>query len=281
MIKYFPAFVLIILLSLPHYSQELPNAGFENWIDESTPQGWSTNNFPGTWVVVSRSNSAHSGSYSSRMEIGSFNSFPIFPVLTSTFPVTSNYTSLSGYYQFHTTADEVEFQILAYYFLGNTLLGSGTTYIKNPSAAYTPFVMDITLSGNELADSLMIQFQIVGGDENDYGIGSYALIDDLSLGNTTGLTSTGIIPEKFSLKQNYPNPFNPSTSIEFSIPEQSFVELKLFDVIGKEVAVLVEEEKPAGTYKAVFEGTNLPSGTYFYRLTAGGFVESKKMILLK
>jgi len=85
----------------------------------------------------------------------------------------------------------------------------------------------------------------------------------------------------FSLKQNYPNPFNPTTTITYQIPELSFVTLKVYDVLGNEIAILVNEEKPAGIYEVEFGGTGLPSGTYFYRLNAGNFVETKKLVLLR
>ena len=81
--------------------------------------------------------------------------------------------------------------------------------------------------------------------------------------------------------QNYPNPFNPSTTIKFQIPNSSFVNLKVYDVLGNEVATLVNEEKPAGTYQLSFDASNLSSGIYFYKLQAGNIVETKKMILLK
>ncbi|HCY77070.1 MAG TPA: hypothetical protein DHV28_14200 [Ignavibacteriales bacterium] len=96
------------------------------------------------------------------------------------------------------------------------------------------------------------------------------------------------LPEKFSLFQNYPNPFNPSTTIRYSIPnvtlsgvEGSRVQLRIYDILGNEVATLVNEYKPAGMYNLQFTMNNLASGIYFYRLTAGSFVQTKKMILLK
>lgn len=93
-------------------------------------------------------------------------------------------------------------------------------------------------------------------------------------------------PNYFNLQQNYPNPFNPSTSIKYQIPELNFVTLKVYDVLGNEVATLVNEEKPAGEYEVIFDGTGLihqtlPSGIYFYKLQAGNFVETKKMLMIK
>ncbi len=88
-------------------------------------------------------------------------------------------------------------------------------------------------------------------------------------------------PTQFSLTQNYPNPFNPSTTINYQLPISGNVNLKVFDVLGKEVASLVNEKKEAGSYTVEFSAKNLASGTYFYRLQAGDFVQIKKMVILK
>lgn len=89
------------------------------------------------------------------------------------------------------------------------------------------------------------------------------------------------IPENFKLFQNYPNPFNPNTVIRYSLSRNRFTTLKVFDALGKEVAVLVNEELIAGTYEADFTGANFPSGIYFYKLTSGDFTETRKMFLIK
>jgi ligand-binding sensor domain-containing protein len=89
------------------------------------------------------------------------------------------------------------------------------------------------------------------------------------------------VPENFILFQNYPNPFNPSTKIVYQIPELSFVTIKIYDVLGNEIAVLVNEEKPVGSYEVEYNASSLPSGVYFYQLNAGSFIETKKMILIK
>ena len=88
-------------------------------------------------------------------------------------------------------------------------------------------------------------------------------------------------PKDFSLSQNYPNPFNPSTKIQYSIPQSSSVTLKVFDILGNEIETLVNEAIPMGTYEITWYAGNLPSGIYFYKLQAGNFVETKKMMLLK
>jgi photosystem II stability/assembly factor-like uncharacterized protein len=88
-------------------------------------------------------------------------------------------------------------------------------------------------------------------------------------------------PSVCILEQNFPNPFNPTTKIKYQIPELSFVTIKVYDVLGNKIATLVNEEKTAGTYEITWYAENLPSGVYFYRLQAGDFVETKKMVFLK
>ena len=92
---------------------------------------------------------------------------------------------------------------------------------------------------------------------------------------------SSVIPDKFYLYQNYPNPFNPATSIRYQIPNNSFVTLKIYDMRGKEIAVLVNEYTKAGVYEASYNAVNLASGVYYYKLTAGDFSEVKKMVLVK
>lgn len=94
-------------------------------------------------------------------------------------------------------------------------------------------------------------------------------------------TNLNIKPLTYSLNQNYPNPFNPNTMIKYSLPQQSNVTLKLYDVLGAEIATLVDKELKRGSYEVEFDASNLSSGIYFYRLTAGNYVSVKKMILLK
>lgn len=90
-----------------------------------------------------------------------------------------------------------------------------------------------------------------------------------------------IIPSKFSLQQNYPNPFNPSTNIKYDVPEQSRVNISIFNILGERVFELVNEEKSAGSYEVTWNAHNISNGVYVYIMRSGDFVESKKLILLK
>jgi len=89
------------------------------------------------------------------------------------------------------------------------------------------------------------------------------------------------VPTEYLLSQNYPNPFNSSSVIKYSVSKSSHVSLKIFNTLGEEIEALVNEEKPVGTYELNWNAANLPSGVYFYRLQAGDFVQTRKMILLK
>jgi hypothetical protein len=103
----------------------------------------------------------------------------------------------------------------------------------------------------------------------------------LASDGVTGVDDNKVLADAYQLEQNYPNPFNPATTIKYSIAENSFVTLKVYDILGNEAAELVNEEKSAGTYNLQFDGTKLSSGVYYYPLTAHGISQTKKMILMK
>lgn len=113
-------------------------------------------------------------------------------------------------------------------------------------------------------------------------VGTHGTILKTTTGGVTFISQTSTeIPEKYSLYQNYPNPFNPSTNIKFDIHKQGIASLKVFDLLGKEMETLVDEQLSVGTYEVTFNASLLPSGIYFYVLKTGEFVESKKMVLVK
>ncbi|HEX2786518.1 MAG TPA: T9SS type A sorting domain-containing protein [Ignavibacteria bacterium] len=135
-------------------------------------------------------------------------------------------------------------------------------------------------------------------DGNNWSIGSFIKLDNsgnaivagsyqlgltvVKYSNVTGIsTVSSNVPEGFELSQNYPNPFNPSTKINFSITQSGFVSLKVYDLLGREVAVLVNEVKQAGAYVVDFNAAQLSSGTYFYKIETNGFSEIKKMMFVK
>ena len=104
----------------------------------------------------------------------------------------------------------------------------------------------------------------------------------IRLAQTTGVRGHGSLqPCSFNLYANYPNPFNPETTISYQLAANSFVTVKVYDPLGREIALLVNEDRAAGAYSVHWDATGFSSGTYFYRLRAGSFDETKKMLLLR
>ncbi|MFA5838883.1 MAG: T9SS type A sorting domain-containing protein [Candidatus Paceibacterota bacterium] len=125
--------------------------------------------------------------------------------------------------------------------------------------------------------------QILESDYPDYGIkGTMNNNCQIRVSTITDVGDNEItIPVNFSLEQNYPNPFNPTTTISYQIPADNLVTLKIYDILGTEIATLVNENKSAGKHEVKFDASNLPSGIYLYKISAGNFVQTKKMILMK
>ncbi|MGB9772756.1 MAG: ethylbenzene dehydrogenase-related protein [Bacteroidota bacterium] len=135
------------------------------------------------------------------------------------------------------------------------------------------FVMNQTMTfGIALMDN--------GGGEVHWTQGS--VLNKLGVGTTVGVEKiAGQTPLNYRLEQNYPNPFNPTTTIQYTVPARSIVTITLYNVLGKQIATYVNKEQEAGTYKFTIDGSDLPSGVYFYQMRAGNFSETKKMMLLK
>lgn len=165
------------------------------------------------------------------------------------------------------------------------MVGSGGTILKSTNAGVNWFTQVSPLTANLRA------INVFPADDNGILVGSGGNILRTTNGGNipTGIEVIGNeIPNEFSLSQNYPNPFNPATKINFAIPSSSMnkglqplVRLAVFDILGKEVALLVNENLSAGNYSIDFNASSIPSGTYFYRLTAGSFTDTKKLVLIK
>jgi hypothetical protein len=108
-----------------------------------------------------------------------------------------------------------------------------------------------------------------------------AKVIDLHNYSNTSVRTKVNSPMEFSLEQNYPNPFNPTTVISYQLPVISNVKLSVYDVLGKEVTTLVNEQKPAGNYTVQWNAAGLPSGIYFYKLQAGTYTATKKLVVIK
>jgi photosystem II stability/assembly factor-like uncharacterized protein len=131
-------------------------------------------------------------------------------------------------------------------------------------------------------NNIIIEDLVFTDSLTGYAVGDSGIILKYNAPSTSGnKLPDPSLPYIYSLSQNYPNPFNPSTMISYQLPAISEVTLKVYDVLGNEIATLADECKPAGRYKAEFNTSALASGVYFYQLIAGSFVETKKMLLLK
>jgi hypothetical protein len=122
--------------------------------------------------------------------------------------------------------------------------------------------------------------------EQQITYGQRRFVGDYTTGNILGTTAVsptenGAAPSHYALSQNYPNPFNPATTIEFSLPTASSVQLRVYNMLGQEVATLVNGNLAAGAHRVSFDGSHLSSGVYLYRLSAGSYLNTMKMVLLK
>ncbi len=129
-----------------------------------------------------------------------------------------------------------------------------------------------------VADTFSVSLTVAGPNGADTLVReNYIIVTDPTLISNP----SNRIPAQFKLYNNYPNPFNPITNIEFSIPKPEFVSLKVYNILGEEVAMLISEQLGAGDYKHDWDATGLASGIYLYKIQAGDFTETKKMILMR
>jgi len=271
-----------ILISSFSFAQEIPNNSFENW-NAGDPVDWWTNDF--AFDAVTQTSDAWEGSSAAKMTIldggGGFGLIPLLSVGDigdPGTPVSQRYGSFKGYYKLNPLSDEI-FEVLVLMLTSTILVGEGTSQF--PAASnWTEFNVPIQYLSSETPDMAMLSM-IVANSNGEATPGTWAIVDYVTFGTPTDVEKINGLPEDYSIKQNYPNPFNPSTNIEYSIPSESFVELRVYDVLGNEVATLVNEQQQAGVYRTDFIANNLPSGMYFARISANDFTQVVKMTLLK
>lgn len=158
---------------------------------------------------------------------------------------------------------------------GNFLyFGGDSLYAINLSNPYSPFISDLFAVGGYMRGSYAKGQYVYYCDY----VGLHVVRNDLITG-APKIKDAG--PSEFSLLQNYPNPFNPNTTIKYTLPKSSHVTLKIFDILGRELKTLVNGTQEAGYKSVQFSAHNLPSGIYFYRLQAGGFMETKKLLVIR
>jgi len=267
---------------------QLLNSDFESWTS-GDPTDWFTSDISGIIDAVTQSGSAYHGTSCAKLEVKDFSGTPYPPYLTTYnpstqmgHPVTEKNGSLHGYYKCNPLGNDQFIIGIAMNVGQSNIVGAGAG-IFGSASSWTEFNVAITYSpGSSTPDNAIIYFVV--GDTSSGGtatVGSEAYIDFIDLTAPSGVERINGLPSGFSLSQNYPNPFNPSTKIEYSIPEESFVQLKVYDVLGNEVATIVNEEQNAGTYRADFSGSNLASGLYIAQIKAGNFTKAIKMSLMK
>jgi len=172
--------------------------------------------------------------------------------------------------------------------LGNALTSVFFTNISTGWAAgWSGTIMYTSNGGTNWLDQLSntgnsLRSIYFSSSTTGWAVGDLGTILKTTSGGITAIEPiNNSIPEKYSLSQNYPNPFNPSTNIQFDIPKTSAVKLVVYDVLGKEISVLVSEELKAGTYNYIWNASALNSGLYFYKLSADKFTDTRKMVLIK
>jgi hypothetical protein len=158
---------------------------------------------------------------------------------------------------------------------------TATLYYQTMNKAYAEFLRDENGSNgydwNQWGSKLYASWQAHGKSQPVVMNTQTVTVQD----TISGVADNLLHPKEFRLEQNYPNPFNPSTNFEFRISSLGFVSLKVYDMLGREIATLVNERKPAGTYTVHFDGSNLPSGLYFYSLRSEANIQTKKMLLIR
>jgi dienelactone hydrolase len=164
--------------------------------------------------------------------------------------------------------------------------------------AWIPWEQSVEFYRSLVANQKVCEAHIIRGWPHDFDVYEYApfgftpqglIAKDTVLAflnrhvivSPTGVAGESVLPSRYVLSQNYPNPFNPSTTIEFALPHAGFVTLTVYNLLGERVSTLVAADHPAGTYEATWDASGLPSGVYFYRLTAEEYVQTKRMIVVK
>ncbi len=283
-----PVFVLLVLiLNLPGTFAQIVNGGFENW-NGTEPEGWKTSNSEAATYVV-KSTESHSGNYSLSSTV--INNFGISygGLLLSGqngegFAISERYAALTGFYKFvpADANDRINIIILAYVIsdTDTTYIGSGMANLAE-SQNFTQFNVGIMYSTSSVPNHITISISFRSTSGIWPTAGSKYFIDDLALSTAVKANDFSGPDFTYKLNQNYPNPFNPVTSIKYSIKENTNVYLSVYDILGREIRSLVNENKNPGEYEVKFDAGGITSGIYFYRLKAGDFIQTKKMLILK
>jgi len=276
------AFRLLVVMTVPAFMMygQIPNAGFEQWAG-GNPVGWFTDNIPGFATPVTQSATSHSGSSAVRGQVVSFGGGPLPPVLGTEFPVSQRYATISGWYQFLPQGGD-QIELIVFMLQNGSVIGEVGESTSDAASSYISFDIAINYFTSDTPDSCLVEV-VISGDTlgNDPHVGSYFLVDDFSLSGVSSVSDIGGVPLRTELFQNFPNPFNPTTMIEYDLRSAVHVSLKVYNLLGQEVATLVDDIQSPGRKRARFNAASLSSGSYFYQLVAGESRLTKKLIITR
>ncbi len=280
--------VLVALVLLPIFCfAQIPNAGFESWADDGSgnvnPTSWETTNSSPS-VSVDSVRPGHSGTYAMRVKTVSEMSFTIPGAAILQTPITLlEQPAKFGVWLKSTIMMGDTALIILGLVKGDTVVAatdSCTFKISTSYATYTYVEFPLKYVSSKLPDTLYIMVATglgLGGT-----VGTEVIVDDMAfVSGPTTVEQEKNLPEAFILEQNYPNPFNPETVINYRLSAVSKVSLRVFDLLGREVAVLVDGERPAGVHRTTWNAAGHPSGVYFCRLETGSAVQTRRMAVVR
>jgi hypothetical protein len=267
-----------LALVAPPGAAQIPNPGFESWTTTvpAVPTGWVT-----SVINVTPSTSARSGSTAAQGATVDFGGIVAPAAMWSYFPLNESPAQFTGYYQFSPVGDD-RFQVTVLLYKDNMPVAGGDSSFVGAVGSYTQFAVRLEYISSEVPDTGYVIISTIGPPDGEEHLGTTFLVDDVAFtGTVNSVTQLSTTPGSFTLEQNFPNPFNPSTTIRFSIPQESFVVLEVFTLLGQRVAQLLQEQKPAGDYSVTFDASGLPSGMYVSRLRAGEAIATRTMTLVR
>lgn len=300
---YIKSILLVLIISFPLISKaQIPNSNFEDWSRNSNilmPDNWTFGAMEGIAIPVTRTTDSHSGTNGAKGEVLAVGVPPVetllTPILTSISPgsedvgfsVTERHYALTGFYQYY-PVDGDKFQITVIMFHDTTGIGIGALSVEAGAIEYTPFSIDINYTAEEIPNYCLITFTICGPTgSNDYHEGSNFLVDELVFDTPVLLYhGLGNYNYQFVLQQNYPNPFGSETEINFQIPENIIVKVKIFNILGQEINELADRKFAKGKHSLKWNGRDhngrkVSNGIYFYQIQSGDLSQARKMYLLR
>jgi len=295
-------FLILIVSSTLLSNAQIINSDFEDWSTFANvlmPDGWIFIGIEGVAIPVTRTTESHSGTYAAKGEVlttglpAPLSILP--PTITSVpydsenlgFTVSERHYSMSGVYKFN-PVDGDKFHITVIMYHDTTTIGLGAQMIETGAIEYTPFNIDIDYTSEEIPNTCLIAFTICGpAGSDDYHEGSYFIVDELDFDSQVLLyQGFGDFNYQFALHQNYPNPFGSETEINFQLPENMTVKIKIFNILGQEINELADKKYVKGSHSIKwngrdYNGRKVSTGIYFYQIQSGDLSQAKKMYLLR